>query len=148
MGGFVLPPRITEKGGARVSHGLSDLEFIRRFSLHVLPKGFVRIRHYGILSSSRKKIVRPLLMVEMGQPQPKPGVRPILHRKCPKGKEGALVTVFMFDSRGHRSRWKRAAREIGGLISNEGPKVNFFKISIGIRLGVSPTHKVNDSLSW
>ena len=26
-------------------------EFIRRFLLHVLPKGFVRIRHYGLLAS-------------------------------------------------------------------------------------------------
>ncbi len=27
-------------------------EFIRRFLLHVLPKGFVKIRHYGLLASS------------------------------------------------------------------------------------------------
>jgi len=26
-------------------------EFLRRFLLHVLPKGFVRIRHYGLLAS-------------------------------------------------------------------------------------------------
>lgn len=31
-------------------------EFIRRFSLHVLPAGFIRIRHYGILASKNKKI--------------------------------------------------------------------------------------------
>jgi hypothetical protein len=30
-------------------------EFIRRFLLHVLPKGFVRIRHYGLLSSRCKR---------------------------------------------------------------------------------------------
>jgi hypothetical protein len=30
-------------------------EFIRRFMLHVLPKGFHRIRHYGLLASSRAK---------------------------------------------------------------------------------------------
>jgi hypothetical protein len=30
---------------------LSPDEFIRRFLLHVLPKGFVRIRHYGLLAS-------------------------------------------------------------------------------------------------
>jgi Putative transposase len=27
-------------------------EFIRRFLLHVLPKGFHRIRHYGLLASA------------------------------------------------------------------------------------------------
>jgi hypothetical protein len=30
---------------------LSGVEFLRRFCLHILPKGFVRIRHYGIYSS-------------------------------------------------------------------------------------------------
>jgi len=30
---------------------LSADEFLRRFLLHVLPKGFVRIRHYGLLAS-------------------------------------------------------------------------------------------------
>lgn len=29
-------------------------EFIRRFLMHVLPKGFVRIRHYGLLSCRTK----------------------------------------------------------------------------------------------
>jgi len=30
------------------------MEFVRRFSLHILPKSFVRIGHYGILSSTSK----------------------------------------------------------------------------------------------
>ncbi len=30
---------------------LDTKEFVRRFMLHVLPSGFTRIRHYGILSS-------------------------------------------------------------------------------------------------
>jgi len=29
----------------------SEVEFLRRFLLHVLPRGFVRIRHYGLLAS-------------------------------------------------------------------------------------------------
>ena len=33
---------------------LDGMEFIRRFAMHILPKGFVRIRHYGILSSTSK----------------------------------------------------------------------------------------------
>lgn len=37
---------------------LEAMEFIRRFSLHILPKGFVRIRHYGILSSTSKAKMR------------------------------------------------------------------------------------------
>jgi len=34
---------------------LAPGEFMRRFLLHVLPKGFHRIRHYGLLASSRTK---------------------------------------------------------------------------------------------
>ena len=30
-------------------------EFIRRFLLHVLPRGFHRIRHYGLLAASSRK---------------------------------------------------------------------------------------------
>ena len=34
---------------------LAPDEFIRRFLLHVLPKGFHRIRHYGLLASAARK---------------------------------------------------------------------------------------------
>jgi hypothetical protein len=34
---------------------LATDEFIRRFLLHVLPRGFHRIRHYGLLASSARK---------------------------------------------------------------------------------------------
>jgi len=35
---------------------LAPHEFIRRFLLHVLPQGFHRIRHYGLLASSVRKL--------------------------------------------------------------------------------------------
>jgi hypothetical protein len=35
-------------------------EFLRRFLLHVLPRGFVRIRHFGILSTRRRSALLPL----------------------------------------------------------------------------------------
>ena len=34
---------------------LHAVEFLRRFLLHVFPKGFVRIRHYGFLSNRNRK---------------------------------------------------------------------------------------------
>lgn len=40
------------KGGKQTTQTLSFKEFIRRFSLHILPRGFTRIRHFGILSSA------------------------------------------------------------------------------------------------
>jgi hypothetical protein len=36
------------------------MEFIRRFLMHVLPDGFVRIRHFGFLSNRTRKKLLPL----------------------------------------------------------------------------------------
>jgi Putative transposase/Transposase zinc-binding domain len=51
-------------------------EFIRRFLIHVLPKGFHRIRHYGLLSSGRRAEniahARELLAVPAPAKQPEP----------------------------------------------------------------------------
>lgn len=33
---------------------LKGIDFLKRFSLHILPRGFTRIRHYGFLSSAAK----------------------------------------------------------------------------------------------
>jgi len=49
-------------------------EFIRRFLIHVLPKGFHRIRHYGLLASGVKAdnlaLARKLLDVAPRAPEP------------------------------------------------------------------------------
>ena len=34
---------------------LSSDEFLRRFAQHILPKGFMKIRHYGLLASRRRR---------------------------------------------------------------------------------------------
>ena len=34
---------------------IANTEFVRRISMHILPKRFVRIRHYGLLRSSWKR---------------------------------------------------------------------------------------------
>jgi hypothetical protein len=47
---------------------LATPEFIRRFLIHVLPDGFHRIRHYGLLASSTRKAnitkIRALLCIQ------------------------------------------------------------------------------------
>jgi hypothetical protein len=35
---------------------LEAVEFIRRFLLHVLPSGFVHIRHFGFLANCKRKL--------------------------------------------------------------------------------------------
>jgi hypothetical protein len=39
---------------------LGGVEFLRRFCQHILPKGFVRIRHFGLLSTSKRRQLREL----------------------------------------------------------------------------------------
>ncbi|HEX4663421.1 MAG TPA: IS91 family transposase [Terriglobales bacterium] len=51
---------------------LSLDEFLRRFLLHLLPKGFVRIRHFGFLANRRRATLLPLCFPLLGavrQPQ-------------------------------------------------------------------------------
>lgn len=36
---------------------LAACEFLRRFFLHVLPRGFVRIRHFGFLANRQRKVL-------------------------------------------------------------------------------------------
>ena len=53
-------------GGKQGQMTLMATEFLRRFFLHVLPKGFVRIRHFGFLANrfrgSRLTLGRQLLV--------------------------------------------------------------------------------------
>lgn len=42
-------------GARRRVMQLEPVEFLRRFMLHVLPRGFNRIRHYGLLSNRNKR---------------------------------------------------------------------------------------------
>lgn len=60
---------------------LTPQELVRRFLLHVLPKGFMRIRHYGFLANrcraQRLNDIRELLLQsETTQPAPNPVASP------------------------------------------------------------------------
>ena len=44
-----------KNGGKYIEQTIKRTEFLRMFLMHVLPKGFVRIRHYGLLSCRNKK---------------------------------------------------------------------------------------------
>jgi hypothetical protein len=85
-------------GGKHKLVTLSQQEFIRRFTMHVLPRAFVRIRHYGILSSVIKKDIIPVLQEALGKPVQlsKPT---FVHRPCPRCRKGQMITVFTFEGR-------------------------------------------------
>jgi len=48
---------------------LDAVEFIRRFLLHVLPRGFVKIRHFGFLANRERKRALPLCSVLLSSTQ-------------------------------------------------------------------------------
>jgi hypothetical protein len=50
---------------------LATAEFIRRFLIHVLPQGFHRIRHYGLLASGTRAVAKP-----ERQPTAPPPIKP------------------------------------------------------------------------
>jgi hypothetical protein len=89
-------------------------EFIRRFLLHVLPKGFHRIRHYGLLASAKRAesiaTARALLGVEppaidaQTPPDIIPDAPSVLPSPCPHC--GARMIVIEVFARGCEPRWR------------------------------------------
>lgn len=61
-----------KKGGEVKPMTLQITEFVRRFTLHFLPKGFIRIKHYGILSSRGRACYIPDLQKKMQVFKPRP----------------------------------------------------------------------------
>jgi hypothetical protein len=49
-------------------------EFLRRFLLHVLPRGFMRIRHFGLLANRARPHTLPRCRHLLGQPPPDDGL--------------------------------------------------------------------------
>jgi hypothetical protein len=80
-------------------------EFIRRFLLRVLPRHFVRIRHYGLLGSRGKKRALAQCRAALDQPPPEPAPAPestdafwsriaaVDLRTCPHCGVGHMVLV-------------------------------------------------------
>lgn len=86
-------------GGRTKTITLGNAEFTRRFAQHILPKRFVRTRHYGILSSSWKRGKLQDLQEKLHVKRAGPKVKTLL-RKCPCCKTGTLTTIEVFGKRG------------------------------------------------
>jgi predicted Zn-ribbon and HTH transcriptional regulator len=84
---------------------LDAQEFIRRFLLHVLPDGFMRIRHFGFLANRTKKHAlsqcRKLLGLNPALPEiPKRSAQELLREitdidlsRCPRCQKGTMIVV-------------------------------------------------------
>lgn len=107
------------KGGQNNRMTLDAMEFIRRFSMHILPKGFVRIRHFGILSSTSKKEKIQLIKEQFSQDsvvQVEPRILELFNPKiCPHCKTETMITLEILPKRGPPEHAKLMERVRGSL---------------------------------
>jgi putative transposase/transposase-like zinc-binding protein len=104
-------------GNRQKTMALDGVEFIRRFLLHVVPSGFMRIRHFGFLAHGHRteklELCRRLLNVEPASDM-EPADQPAVDRStteaalpldlCPACKAGRMVVIEEFE----RQRTKAA----------------------------------------
>jgi len=100
------------QGNQQKVMALEAVEFIRRFLLHVVPSGFVRIRHYGLLGNRvrAENLTRCRVLLRMGQgtaaggtgpPQAKKdGVASGAESRCPVCGQGQMVRVSKIEPTG------------------------------------------------
>ena len=83
---------------------LSADEFLRRFLMHVLPDGFQRIRHYGLLGNRHRAEnlarCRELLGVAAPTTEPQPDYRERYRQltgedplRCPQCRVGQMLRI-------------------------------------------------------
>jgi predicted Zn-ribbon and HTH transcriptional regulator len=96
---------------------LDAQEFIRRFLLHVLPDGFMRIRHFGFLANRTKRHSLPqcrkLLGLYPALPEiPKRSAHDLLREltgidlsRCPRCQKGTMIVVGELPSLSSSLRW-------------------------------------------
>lgn len=75
---------------------LTGEEFLRRFSLHILPKSFVKIRHYGIYSTRFRSSVGHIKMMIKPAETVFDRINRLLNRditRCPFCGKGRLVPI-------------------------------------------------------
>ena len=93
--------RNTRHGDHTKSMTLDAVEFIRRFLLHILPSGFVKIRHFGFLANRNRSSALALCRQHLNAVSPVDGPAAIstreqqsaVKRSCPVCHVGVLRMV-------------------------------------------------------
>jgi len=110
------------RGGRQRRMTLAAVEFIRRFLLHVLPGGFMKIRHYGFMANRARTTKRQLWRRLLGLPaafNPPPidshvdglpgrGADESSLRPCPHCRDGRLRIVQQLPPQ--FEQWRRVHR--------------------------------------
>jgi hypothetical protein len=87
---------------------LDAIEFIRRFLLHILPSGFVKIRHFGFLANRNRSVRLDLCRRHLEAPVPADAPTGLLtdqqkraaERRCPVCQTGTLHIVERLSAEG------------------------------------------------
>jgi len=115
-GEVTLSYRDRKDGDRKKTRALEAQEFIRRFLLHVLPDGFMRIRHFGVLANRSKKQTlaqcRKLLHGDPPPPRSNLGAKDLLLKltgidlsRCPSCQKGTLIVVAELPRISSASQW-------------------------------------------
>ncbi len=104
-GQVVFTYRDRKRNNEKKTMTLNADEFIRRFLLHVLPKGFMKIRYFGFLANIKKKTCIPIIR-KLIEPMAKllgkikETVQQIMFRVtgiditcCPQCKKGKMINI-------------------------------------------------------
>ncbi|MCA8976668.1 MAG: transposase [Planctomycetes bacterium] len=75
---------------------LSGVEFLRRFLLHVLPRGFQRIRHFGLLANRSRAVALAACRLHLGACMPASTITSVVpfaveEAICPSCRQGRLA---------------------------------------------------------
>ena len=105
-----------KQGSVHKEMTLDVLELIRRYSLHILPKALVRIRHYGILSSTCKKQAAICIKQQVPMQQPLTIIRPVVQPynplQCPCCEKETMHTLMQFNRRGPPQQYLQVAADL------------------------------------
>jgi hypothetical protein len=116
-GQVILSYRDRKDGDRKKTIPVDAHEFIRRFLLHVLPEGFMRIRHFGFLANRSKKQAlarcRKLLDLDPAWPRcPADSAKDLLLKitgvdltRCPSCGEGTMIVVGDLPALSSGLRW-------------------------------------------
>ena len=77
-----LRVRDNEHGGKRKVVTMDGACFVERFLQHVLPTGYKRIRHYGLLAPAAKTQRLQAARAALAMPQPNPRAAEDARRSC------------------------------------------------------------------
>ena len=112
-----LSYRDRKDGDRKKTMTLGAHEFIRRFLLHVLPDGFMRIRHFGFLANRAKKqaLARCRKLLDLDPALPHCSVESAKNlllkitgvdlTRCPCCHEGTMIVVADFPAFSNGLRW-------------------------------------------